>query len=74
MQQKHHMILPLQGNVRQHRCTNCCARWFVTIDGSECSTPDTIETTIYSSSSYHIFFPTSITGVCALSAGAPIGK
>ena len=70
-----HMIHnTLQGNMRKHRCTICCARWFVTIDGSECSAPDNIETTIYTDSSYSIFFPTSITGSCSESAGAPIGK
>ena len=60
--------------MRKHRCSLCCARWFVTIDGSECSGPDKIETTIYARSSYSIFFPTSITGVCSASADAPIGQ
>ena len=69
-----HDHMYLQGNMRKHRCTICCARWFVTIDGSECSAPDNIETTIYTDSSYSIFFPTSITGSCTESAGAPIGK
>ena len=60
--------------MRKHRCSLCCARWFVTIDGSECSGPDRIETTIYADGSYHIFFPTTLTGSCIESAGAPIGK
>ena len=60
--------------MRKHRCSLCCARWFVTIDGSECSGPDKIETSIYTDGSYSIFFPTTLTGSCIESAGAPIGK
>jgi len=63
--------------MRKRDCTNCCARWFVTVDGSECLGPtnaSNIETTIYASSAYSIFFPTSMTGVCSDATRAPIGE
>ncbi|XP_065896073.1 uncharacterized protein [Dysidea avara] len=71
-----HTVLRItwESNIINRRCVRCCARWFVTIDGSECSFPDKIETMLYSDSNYSIFFPTSITGVCSHAAGAPIGK
>ncbi|XP_065888407.1 uncharacterized protein [Dysidea avara] len=70
-----HTVLRItwEGNMRKHRCTNCCARWFVTIDGSECSLPANIEMTLYVNVGFNIFFPTTITGVCSESGRAPLG-
>lgn len=68
------MISHLQGNMRKRSCINCCARWFVTVDGSECSVPANLEMTLYANLGYDIFFPTTITGVCAESGGAPLGN
>lgn len=36
------------GNIRITNCQNCCMRWFVTINGEECSDPAPIEAVIFS--------------------------
>ena len=36
------------GNLRLTNCMNCCARWFVTLNGQECTSPAPIEAIIYS--------------------------
>lgn len=36
------------GNIRITNCEDCCMRWFVTINGSECVNPAPIEAVIYS--------------------------
>ena len=60
-----------EGNFRKKSCSNCCARWFITIDGSPCSNYEDIETSIASASALDIFAPTTLTGVCNAS-GEPI--
>ncbi len=69
-----HTVLRLtwEGNFRKKSCTNCCARWWITIDGSPCSNYEEITTSISSSSAYDIFAPTTISGICYQSAGLPI--
>ena len=36
------------GNLRITNCEDCCMRWFITINGSECVSPAPIEAVIYS--------------------------
>ena len=35
------------GDVRIQGCTNCCRRWYFTIDGKECSSPQPIDAAVY---------------------------
>ena len=35
------------GNIRIQGCTHCCSRWFFTIDGKECSSPQSIDAIVY---------------------------
>ena len=37
------------GNLRMTNCENCCMRWYITINGEECSDPAPIEAVIFSS-------------------------
>ena len=53
------------GNLRLTGCSNCCMRWFVTIDGSECVDPAPIDGVLYNSASYvNIHRGATITGIC----------
>jgi len=36
------------GNLRVTDCHDCCVRWFVTLNGEECTEPGPIEAVIYS--------------------------
>ena len=70
-----HTVLKLtwEGNFRKKSCSNCCAKWWFTIDGSACTAFEDIYTSIASSVAYDIFFPTTLTGVCFASSGLPLG-
>ena len=57
---------------RKTNCINCCSRWWINIDGSECSNYESIETSIRSSTAVDIFVPTTLTGVCYESGDLPI--
>ena len=37
------------GNIQLTNCENCCMRWFITLNGEECSDPAPIEAVIFSS-------------------------
>ena len=41
--------ISFNGNLRITNCEDCCMRWFITINGSECVSPAPIEAIIYSS-------------------------
>ena len=72
--------ITFNGNLRITGCTQCCARWFVTIDGYECSSPGPIEGVVYSvnGSDVNIHRSSVISGICtsttagAISAGRRI--
>ena len=64
--------LTWEGNFRKRNCNNCCARWWLTIDGSVCTSYEEIVTSIASSSAYDIFAPTTLTGVCVESGDTPL--
>ena len=36
------------GNIRVTGCHDCCVRWFVTLNGEECTDPAPIEAVVYS--------------------------
>ena len=61
-----------EGNLRKRACNNCCTRWWIEIDGSECSSYEKIETSIISSTAQDIFAPTTISGLCVESGDLPI--
>jgi len=65
--------ITFNGNLRITDCSDCCARWFVTIDGLECSDP--IEGVVYSvnGSGINIHRASVISGLCgSTSDGAAI--
>lgn len=62
-----------EGNFRQKTCTNCCAQWWISIDGSRCTNFEDITTSIFSTSAaIDRFAPTTISGVCLQSGGVSI--
>ena len=66
------LSLSLSYACRKKNCRNCCSRWWINIDGSECSNYESIETSIASSTPVDIFVPTTLTGVCYESGDLPI--
>ena len=61
-----------EGNFRKKSCTNCCAKWWVTINGGECTGYENILTSISSNSAADVFSPTTVTGVCHEASSLPI--
>ena len=71
--QDSNLKITFNGNLRITGCSNCCARWFITIDGLECSDP--IEGVVYSvnGSGVNIHRASVISGLCtSTSDGAAI--
>ena len=67
--------ITFNGNLRITGCSDCCARWFVTIDGLECS--DSIEGVVYSvnGSVINIHRAAVIAGMCGTTSdGAAISR
>lgn len=64
--------ITFNGNLRMTGCSECCARWFVTIDGFECSNP--VEGVIYSvnGSLVNIHRASVISGICATTTAGAI--
>ena len=71
------------GNIAVVGCDNCCMRWFITIDGQECSDPGPIDvalrqdlTNLNEDSWFDDYRPASVVGYCrgneagGLSAGS----
>lgn len=63
------------GNIGVMGCDNCCMRWFITINGEECSNPGPIDVAIrqdFSELNENLWFdeyrPASIVGYCRGSA------
>ena len=53
------------GNLRLTDCSDCCMRWFITINGSECVDLAPIDGVLYNSASYiNIHRGMTITGIC----------
>lgn len=54
------------GNLALFNCTSCCMRWFLTIDGEECTDPGPIDAAISRqlTDTYEIARPSSIIGIC----------
>eukprot|EP00117_Sycon_ciliatum_P018000 scpid81248/ scgid16779/ Collagen triple helix repeat-containing protein 1; Protein NMTC1 len=42
-----HLRVAFGGNLRVGGCSNCCRRWFLTFNGSECSSPTPIDAAMY---------------------------
>ena len=61
-----------EGNFRKKRCRACCLQWFMTIDGFSCTAYEDIRTSISSQTSYDLFFPATLSGICFESNGAPV--
>jgi hypothetical protein len=61
-----------EGNFRQKSCTNCCAQWWFSVDGSRCTSFEDITTAIFSLSAVDMFAPTTLTGVCNQVGGVAI--
>ena len=67
------------GNIRVTNCEECCTRWFITINGSECVSPAPIEAVIYTTNAetINVHRGSTIAGECSLDANCvlyhPIG-
>lgn len=42
------------GNIRTTNCQDCCMRWFITLNGEECSEPAPVEAVLYLSNAQRI--------------------
>ena len=63
------------GNIRLTDCHDCCMRWFMTIDGSECVTPAPIDGVLYTINAeiVNIHRGSTITGICSETVNGTIG-
>ena len=63
------------GVIRLTDCSECCMRWFLTIDGEECLDPAPIDAVLYSinASSVNIHRGSTIAGICSGTASGDIG-
>lgn len=55
------------GNIALDECSQCCMRWFLTIDGEECSDPATIDAALSQNLDGVVNVlqrPASIVGIC----------
>lgn len=55
------------GNIALDECNQCCMRWFITIDGEECSNPGPIDAALsqnLNGDAYVLQRPASIVGIC----------
>ena len=59
------MRVTFNGNIRVTDCHDCCMRWFITLNGEECSDPAPIEAVIYSTDAerVNIHRGATITGI-----------
>ncbi len=64
------------GNIAVLDCETCCVRWFLTIDGQECSMPGPIDAALVQNivRDYDLARPASIVGICYGTAGASIAS
>jgi acid-sensing ion channel 2 len=59
------------GTITLDACSQCCMRWFITVDGEECTDPTTIDATIaqdLNRQAYSLHRPASIVGICRSSS------
>jgi hypothetical protein len=49
-------------------------RWWIEIDGSQCDSDTSIETSIRSNNAQDVFAPTTISGFCSTSGELPISN
>ena len=54
--------------------TNKAARWYITIDGRECSSPDKIAMMMYKGNSHDLHIPSYLTGYCKMAGSGAIRK
>ena len=73
------------GNIAVPGCVDCCMRWFITIDGLECSDPGPIDAAIRQDISdldseddyFDLHRPASVVGICrgnVVNATIPAGE
>ena len=53
---------------------NRAARWYITIDGRECSSPDKIAMVIYNGNGNNLLVPAYLTGYCKMTGSGAIRK
>ena len=72
-----------QGHMRTLSCySNCCRRWFITINNAECSSPAPIDALIYANpvSGLNLHRPGTLDGLCnnipagRVTVGLSVGK
>ncbi|XP_028396252.1 collagen triple helix repeat-containing protein 1-like [Dendronephthya gigantea] len=58
-----------QGDIRMLSCSNnkCCRRWYITINGKECSSPAPIDASFYAGGggSLNLHRPATLDGLCS---------
>ena len=69
------LLVTFNGNIRLTDCSDCCMRWFVTINGEECTQPAAIDGVIYTvnGTDVNIHRGSTITGVCEATSSGSIG-
>ena len=68
------MWISFNGNLQLSGCTDCCMRWYLTIDDKECSDPAPLEAVIYSLSldRLRVHRGSTIAGVCGGTSDGPL--
>lgn len=63
-------------NLRVSECSNCCVRWFVTINGTECVDPAPIEAVVYNlnAEDVNIHRAATIAGMCSATEAGALGE
>lgn len=63
-------------NLRVSECSNCCVRWFVTFNGTECVDPAPIEAVIYNlnADDVNIHRAATIAGICSATEAEVLGE
>ena len=63
-------------NLRVSDCSDCCVRWFVTVNGSECLNPAPIEAVVYNlkADNVNIHRAATIAGICSETAAGALGE
>ena len=70
------------GGLRLVSCSDCCRRWYITINGKECSSPAPIDALIYTYgvSNFNLHRPGTLDGFCnnipagRVAVGLSVGK
>ena len=81
VKQKNSTVLKVSwdGNIGLLDCFSCCMRWFLTVNGEECSNPGPIDASLVyqlnpTVNSINLVRPASIVGICREFGGKALSK